>query len=121
MKLQAFLVVSSVLAVALAFSGEHITPYSNFDNILTKNGRLFPQVNDGNTTEQRETRPLSDIVGVWQKPSSPLLFGPDFGAATSPPNTVRIFSLLMSASLKAILTLHICSGLCKSHQLLSPI
>jgi hypothetical protein len=100
MKLQAFLVVGSLFAIAIAFSEEHITPYLNFANISTINGGLFPPMGGGNSTEQRETRPLSHIVGVWQKPSSPLLFGPDFGAATSPPNTVRTFSLLTSAFLK---------------------
>lgn len=90
MHIKTFATVSSLLVIALASSEGQNTLYSDFAGISNTQYRSFSPSDNANITEQRKARTLSHIVGVWQKPSSPILFGPDIGAATTPPDTVRI-------------------------------
>src|SRR2546423_9386598 len=78
MKIKAFLVVSSLVAVTLAFSEWQPIPYSN---VLTADSLSCSL---GNWTTSRN---LSHVVGVWMKPSSPFAIGPDTGSAPTSPNT----------------------------------
>lgn len=85
-----FALVSSLLAIAGASSKCQNAPYSSIESppLLEQRG-LSPDKNNNNTRPENN-RVLSHVVGVQVKPQNPLLFGPDLGAAQSPPNTVRV-------------------------------